>query len=60
MRQLREAEEITDNAVFLHAYSEVSWEDQVTRQSPTERVVRATLHAHRTLMAGYTAVRCVF
>ncbi|KAH9830427.1 uncharacterized protein C8Q71DRAFT_785711 [Rhodofomes roseus] len=43
--------------LFLHAYSEVSWEDQVTKQSAPERIVRATLHARRTLMAGYTAVR---
>ncbi|KAH9926465.1 uncharacterized protein B0H18DRAFT_1085040 [Fomitopsis serialis] len=43
--------------LFLHAYAEVSWEDQVTRQSAPERIVRATLHARRTLMAGYTAVR---
>ncbi|PSR72038.1 hypothetical protein PHLCEN_2v12068 [Hermanssonia centrifuga] len=43
--------------VFLHPYSEVSWEDQVTRESIAERTVRATVHARRTLMAGYTAVR---
>lgn len=43
--------------VFLHPYSEVSWEDQVTRETLTERTVRATVHARRTLMAGFTAVR---
>ncbi|THH01366.1 hypothetical protein EW026_g1314 [Hermanssonia centrifuga] len=43
--------------LFLHPYSEVSWEDQVTRESIAERTVRATVHARRTLMAGYTAVR---
>lgn len=45
--------------VFLHPYSETSWEDQVTRESLAERTVRATRHARDTLMAGYTAVRCV-
>ncbi|CCM01455.1 uncharacterized protein FIBRA_03508 [Fibroporia radiculosa] len=43
--------------VFLHPYSEVSWEDQLTKESLVERTIRATLHAKRTLMAGYTAVR---
>ncbi|KAI0937447.1 hypothetical protein AcV5_005354 [Taiwanofungus camphoratus] len=43
--------------LFLHPYSEASWEDQVTRESLVERTVRATVHARRTLMAGYTAVR---
>ncbi|KAL6304831.1 hypothetical protein BKA93DRAFT_781641 [Sparassis latifolia] len=43
--------------LFLHPYSEVSWEDQVTKESLAERTVRATMHAKRTLMAGYTAVR---
>ncbi|KAJ3521806.1 hypothetical protein NM688_g8970 [Phlebia brevispora] len=42
---------------FLHPYSEVTWEDQVTRENLTERTVRAVVHAKRTLMAGYTAVR---
>ncbi|KZT03501.1 uncharacterized protein LAESUDRAFT_659678 [Laetiporus sulphureus 93-53] len=42
---------------FLHPYSEVSWEDQVTKESLVERTVRATIHARRTLMAGYTSVR---
>ncbi|KAL4246563.1 hypothetical protein ABKN59_008759 [Abortiporus biennis] len=42
---------------FLHPYSETSWEDQVTRESLTERTVRATVHAKQTLMAGFTAVR---
>ncbi|PCH34350.1 hypothetical protein WOLCODRAFT_62488 [Wolfiporia cocos MD-104 SS10] len=43
--------------LFLHPYSEVSWEDQLTQESLVERTVRAALHAKRTLMAGYTAVR---
>ncbi|OBZ78983.1 hypothetical protein A0H81_01314 [Grifola frondosa] len=42
---------------FLHPYSETSWEDQLTKEPLAERTVRATVHARRTLMAGYTAVR---
>ncbi|KAJ7234762.1 hypothetical protein B0H12DRAFT_1238973 [Mycena haematopus] len=42
---------------FLHSYSETSWADQVTKESLTERTVRATVHARKTLMAGYTSVR---
>lgn len=43
--------------VFLHQYSETTWEDQVTRESLAERTVRATAHARRTLLAGFTSVR---
>jgi hypothetical protein len=43
--------------VFLHSYAETSWADQVTKESLAERTVRATVHARKTLMAGYTAVR---
>ncbi|KAI0803227.1 hypothetical protein BC629DRAFT_1581094 [Irpex lacteus] len=42
---------------FLHQYSETTWEDQVTRESLAERTVRATAHARRTLLAGFTSVR---
>ncbi|EIN14315.1 hypothetical protein PUNSTDRAFT_140632 [Punctularia strigosozonata HHB-11173 SS5] len=42
---------------FLHPYSEVSWEDQLTKESLAERTVRATVHARSTVMAGFTAVR---
>ncbi|KAI0079545.1 hypothetical protein K474DRAFT_1591735 [Panus rudis PR-1116 ss-1] len=42
---------------FLHPYSETSWEDQVTRESLAQRTIRATAHARRTLMAGFTTVR---
>jgi imidazolonepropionase-like amidohydrolase len=45
--------------VFLHPYSETSWENQVTRESIVERTVRATLHAKKTLLAGFTTVRFV-
>ncbi|TCD62877.1 hypothetical protein EIP91_006283 [Steccherinum ochraceum] len=47
----------TRHGFFLHPYSETSWEDQVTRESLAERTVRATAHARKTLMAGFTAVR---
>lgn len=43
--------------LFLHPYTETSWTDQVTRESLAERTIRATIHARRTLMAGYTTVR---
>ncbi|EIM92912.1 uncharacterized protein STEHIDRAFT_127652 [Stereum hirsutum FP-91666 SS1] len=42
---------------FLHDYGETSWEDQVNKESLVERTVRATVHAKRTLMAGFTTVR---
>ncbi|KAH9930990.1 uncharacterized protein B0H18DRAFT_930105 [Fomitopsis serialis] len=42
---------------FLHTYSETRWDDQVSKESVVERTIRATVHAKRTLMAGYTAVR---
>lgn len=43
--------------LFLHPYNEVSWNDQVLKESRAERVARATVHAHNTLMAGFTTVR---
>ncbi|CAE7103641.1 unnamed protein product [Rhizoctonia solani] len=42
---------------FLHPYAEASWSDQVTRESVTERTIRAVNHAKATLMAGFTTVR---
>ena len=38
--------------MFLHAYSEATWNDQVTNESYALRVVRATVHAQRTLLPG--------
>ncbi|KAG1799025.1 uncharacterized protein HD556DRAFT_1231790 [Suillus plorans] len=43
--------------LFLHPYAETSWVDQVTKESIVERTIKATVHAKRTLMAGFTAVR---
>jgi imidazolonepropionase-like amidohydrolase len=43
--------------VLLHPYDEASWNDQVLRESRTQRVARATVHLKKTLMAGWTTVR---
>src|SRR5215212_3479571 len=43
--------------LFLHPYNEVSWNDQVLKESRAERTVRAVNHAQATLMAGFTTVR---
>ncbi|KAJ3839521.1 hypothetical protein F5878DRAFT_581607 [Lentinula raphanica] len=42
---------------FLHSYGETSWDDQTTKESLVERTIRATVHARKTLMAGFTTVR---
>ena len=43
--------------ILLHPYDEASWEDQVLREARALRVVRATVHAQNTLMAGFTTIR---
>jgi imidazolonepropionase-like amidohydrolase len=43
--------------LFLHPYNEVSWNDQVLKESRAERTARAVAHAEATLMAGFTTVR---
>jgi imidazolonepropionase-like amidohydrolase len=43
--------------LFLHPYNEVSWNDQVLRESRAERTARAVNHANATLLAGFTTVR---
>jgi imidazolonepropionase-like amidohydrolase len=43
--------------LFLHPYNEVSWNDQVLKESRAERTARAVTHARATLMAGFTTVR---
>lgn len=43
--------------LLLHPYNETSWDDQVLKESRAERIVRATVHAKNTLMAGFTTVR---
>lgn len=43
--------------LLLHPYNETTWNDQVLVESEAERVVRATVHARKTLEAGFTTVR---
>lgn len=43
--------------LLLHPYNETSWDDQVLRESEALRVARGTVHAERTLLAGFTTVR---
>lgn len=43
--------------LFLHPYNEVSWDDQVLRESRAERTARAVNHSRVTLKAGFTTVR---
>lgn len=43
--------------ILLHPYNETSWNDQVLKESLAERVARATVHAKKTLMAGFTTMR---
>jgi imidazolonepropionase-like amidohydrolase len=43
--------------LFLHAYDETAWNDQVLREPLALRVVRAVAHAERTLLAGFTTIR---
>ena len=43
--------------LLLHPYNETSWDDQVLRESRAERIARATVHARKTLLAGFTSVR---
>lgn len=43
--------------LYLHPYNEVSWNDQVLKESRAERTARAVSHAQVTLLAGFTTVR---
>lgn len=43
--------------LYLHAYNETIWEDQVLKESRAERTARAVNHARQTLLAGFTTVR---
>lgn len=43
--------------LFLHPYNETPWDDQVLREARSLRTSRATVHARRTLLAGFTTVR---
>ncbi|HMH21065.1 MAG TPA: amidohydrolase family protein [Puia sp.] len=43
--------------LFLHPYNETPWNMQVLKESRAERVARATVHARKTLLAGFTTTR---
>lgn len=43
--------------LLLQPYDEVSWNDQVLKQSLELRTIRATVAARRTLQAGFTTLR---
>jgi imidazolonepropionase-like amidohydrolase len=43
--------------LFLHPYNETTWDDQVLREPRSYRTARATVHALKTLKAGFTTVR---
>lgn len=43
--------------ILLHPYNEVSWNDQVLKESQAERVARATVHLKKSLEAGVTTMR---
>jgi imidazolonepropionase-like amidohydrolase len=43
--------------ILLHAYSEASWETQVSKEGLALRAARATNHLRATLQAGFTTVR---
>lgn len=43
--------------LLLHPYNETSWNDQVLKESKAERVIRAAVHARKTLEAGFTTAR---
>lgn len=43
--------------ILLHPYNETDWNDQVLKESPVERAVRATVHVKNSLLAGVTTMR---
>jgi imidazolonepropionase-like amidohydrolase len=43
--------------LLLHPYNETSWDEQVMKESDALRTARATVHAQKTLHAGFTTVR---
>lgn len=43
--------------LLLHAYNETLWDDQVLKEAPAYRTLRAGRDAARTLMAGFTTER---
>lgn len=43
--------------VLLHPYNETSWDDQVIKEAPAYRIMKAARHAADTLQAGFTTLR---
>jgi len=43
--------------ILLHSYNETDWNDQVLKESPVERSIRAVGHLETSLMAGITTMR---
>ncbi|HEX7326824.1 MAG TPA: amidohydrolase family protein [Rhodanobacteraceae bacterium] len=43
--------------IFLHAYNQTPWVDQVLREPLAYRTLRAAQHVRATLLAGFTALR---
>lgn len=43
--------------LLLHPYNEMLWDDQVLKEAPAYRVLRAGKQAETTLMAGFTTLR---
>jgi imidazolonepropionase-like amidohydrolase len=43
--------------IFLHAYNETTWNDQVLKEAEAYRTIEAVRHCERTLLAGFTTIR---
>lgn len=43
--------------LFLHPYNETPWDEQILKEARSTRTARATVHARKTLLAGFTTVR---
>jgi imidazolonepropionase-like amidohydrolase len=43
--------------LLLHPYNESPWNDQVLKEAPVERAIRAVVHARKSLLAGITTMR---
>jgi imidazolonepropionase-like amidohydrolase len=43
--------------LLLHPYNETAWDDQVLKEAPAYRILRAGAQARATLMAGFTTLR---
>ncbi len=43
--------------MFLHAYNETTWNDQVLKESEAYRTIRAARHCEQQLLAGFTTIR---